>query len=68
MIVGLEDQKSTKLQRHRLRESMTKLQMVELLNDLNDFTLLTRFLESQRRRLETGSLRGQFAKMDVKKF
>ena len=44
MIIGLEDKKSTKLQRHWLSESMAKLQMVELLKHLNDYTLYTRFL------------------------
>ena len=49
-------------------DQLMKGKIVEILKQLGDFQLFTEFYESQRLRLKTKGLTGQFLKMDVAKF
>ena len=47
---------------------LTKAEFVEILKQLGDFQLFIQFYDSQRLRLKTGGLQGQFLEKDVAEF
>ena len=49
-------------------DQLTKAKFIEILKQLGDLQLFTQFYDSQRLRLKTEGLQGQFLKMDVAKF
>ena len=62
--------KSSKLM-IQLNDKPTKCEFVDVcdvLKGIGDYQLFSRFFESQRMRLKTKGLQGQFLKMDVCKF
>ena len=53
---------------NKFNNSLTKGKSWEILEPLDDLELFKQFYQSQRLRLKTKGLTGQFSKMDVPKF